>query len=429
MLILAYVIFGIKKEFTVSKSDVLRFQVKSASHGHRHRHLLIDRDTHSSSLIGGLYESHLAASSFSAATVQKSLEHLAAFLSWDVETGKGAADRLIYGQPLTEPQIRSFKRWLEIRALGDQKVLSATKQETVNAILRGAAGFEDWSLRYALSRHGHHSRLMDVREVQREFWKDVQGSVSNLEFAEDFTDDEIREIDQHLRSLAFQGIRGTVKQSDFRTYVMWRMAIEYGLRVGEMLAFRTVDLPTRSQNYIKIVRIESRDDLPDPCGKYSPRPKTLSRDLGTYFSNSSFPDLFTKYVAEYRWTEVFNSKRGVMRRKSTFSHPYLFISESGAPLARSTAEYMAGKIARELGIKFHWHKCRHSFFNRIYAASDLIENPSDKERARQQMQYWGGWSSPDSLQIYTNTARRDFARQASFEFSNMDVKPIWDALS
>jgi len=413
----------------VSKSDTLRFQIRTASNGHQHRHLLIDRFTQSSSLIAGLYESYLSASSFSTATITKSLGHVAALLTWDTQGTSLATARLMRGQPLTEPQIRLFKRWLEARAKGDRESVTATQQETVNEIIRGAAAFEDWCLRYALTRHGHHSLLIDVRKVQQEFWKDAQGNESHQQFAEDFTDDEILEIEQLLRSLAFDRRWSRTSRSDFRNYVMWRMAMEYGLRIGEMLAFRTVDLPTRSQDYIKIVRIEERDDLPDPRDKYAPRPKTLSRDLGTYFANSSFPDLFAKYVAEYRWVEVFNVKRGNKRRKSTFAHPYLFISESGAPLARSTAEYMAGRIASELGIEFHWHKCRHSFFNRIYAASDSIENPSDRERARQQMQYWGGWSSPESLQIYTDTARRDGGRRATFDFSNANSKPTWRALS
>ncbi len=354
---------------------------------------------------------------------------MAALLTWDSEYDNTAIGSLIHGQPLTEPQIRRFKRWLELRAAVNGMVLTASQQETVNAILRGGAAFEDWCLRYALTRHGHHSRLIDVRTVQKEFWKDAQGNVPHQDFAEDYTDEEIVEIEQYLRGLAFQGIADQIKQSDFRTYVMWRMALEYGLRLGEMLAFRTQDLPTRSQDYIKIVRIESRNDPPDPRGKYAPLVKTLSRDLGTYFSNSSFPDLFAKYVAEYRWTSTFNAQRGVMRRKSNFSHPYLFIAGSGAPLARSTAEYMAAKIAEALGIEFHWHKCRHSFFNRIYAATDQIKHPTDRERARQQIQYWGGWASPDSLQIYTNTARRNGARRASFDFSNASAKPTWEALS
>lgn len=332
------------------------------------------------------------------------------------------------GQPLSEPQIRSFKRWLTQRAADNSGHLTSQKTETVNAIMRGAAQFEDWCARYALVRHGHHSRLVDVRAVQKEFWKDAQSNVPYREFAEDYTEEEILEIEQYFRSLAFSHNRDADNRANFRNYVMWRMSIEYGLRISEMLAFRMVDLPTREAKYIKIVRVEERDDAPDPRGQYSPRPKTLSRDLGTYFANSSFPDLFSKYVAEYRFTKAVSAKTGRERRRINFSHPYLFISNTGSPLARSSAQRVAKVVSCDLGIEFKWHRARHSFFNRIYAAADRLANSSDRERARQQMKYWGGWSSDESLLIYTHTARRNSARAAAFDFSQPSEKPFWGIL-
>lgn len=427
----------------MTERGFLRFQTKSVMVGHKARHVLIDRITLSASLLGGLYESHLAMSSFSPATVEKALEHVAALLTWDAETGNSATSRLAYGQPLTEAQIRNLKRWLEARgsekqgrsstavAVGSEQepANASTRQATVNATLRGISAFEDWCLRYALARHGFHSHLHDVREIQKEFWSDAQGHVPRMQYAEDFSDEEILEIEQYLRGLAFHRSKGGVKRKDFRTYVMWRMAIEYGLRVSEMLATRLQDLPSRTQNYLRIVRIEERSDPPDPRGKRSPRPKTLSRDLGTYFANSSFPDLFAKYVVDYRWTEAFDPKRSVMRRQSVRDHHYLFIADNGNPLARSTAEGAAAEIAKELGIDFHWHRARHSFFNRIYSAVDRMPNPSDRERGRQQLKYLGGWASDESLLIYTNTARRNAAREATFLLSQPNEKPVWKVLS
>ena len=181
MLISTYVAFCISKDFTVSRKNPLRFQTRTSSTGHTQRHTLIDRFTQSSVLLAGLYESYLSASSFSTATIKKSLGHVAALLTWDAQLGSLANERLMRGQPLTEPQIRQFKRWLETRAKGNNQSIAATQQESVNEIMRGAAAFEDWCLRYALTRHGHHSRLIDVRTVQQEFWKDAQGNVPHQE--------------------------------------------------------------------------------------------------------------------------------------------------------------------------------------------------------------------------------------------------------
>jgi hypothetical protein len=63
--------------------------------------------TISASLIAGLRESHSAMSSFSPATVEKALEHVAVLLSWDAETGNVATNRFIYGQPMTEAEPRT----------------------------------------------------------------------------------------------------------------------------------------------------------------------------------------------------------------------------------------------------------------------------------------------------------------------------------
>lgn len=143
----------------MTNTDILHFQIRSCVEGQIQRHLLIDRTTHSSSLIAGLYESNLAASSLASSTIQKALSHVAALLTWDAETGCAATSRLIYRHPLTGAQIKLFKRWLKTRAIRGEGLPSATKQETVNTILRGAANFEDWCLKYALVRHGYHSSL------------------------------------------------------------------------------------------------------------------------------------------------------------------------------------------------------------------------------------------------------------------------------
>lgn len=174
----------------MSKSDTLRFQIRTTSNGPQPQHPLIDRFTQSSSLIAGLYESYLSASSVSTATIKKSLGHLAALVTWNVQGQSLATARQMRGQPLTEPQIRKFQLWLEARAKGDKQEITVTQQETINEKIRGAAAFKDCCLRYALTRHGHHNRLIDVRGIQQEFWEDAKGNVSRQHFAEDFTDDE-----------------------------------------------------------------------------------------------------------------------------------------------------------------------------------------------------------------------------------------------
>lgn len=120
----------------MAERDFLRVQIKSVMDGHRPRHPMIDRVTFVPSLIGGLCESHLAMSSCSPATVEKALEHVAALLTWDAETGGIAAHRLQCGQPMTEAQLRTFKRGIENRTTEKERRAQDKKRPLDEAVPR-----------------------------------------------------------------------------------------------------------------------------------------------------------------------------------------------------------------------------------------------------------------------------------------------------
>ncbi len=282
------------------RTDPLHYQIISCSNARRHRHVLLDRTTQTPNTLGGIFEAHLAAWSLADATIKKTLEGLSVLLTWIRRRNTAAEARLARGEPLTESEIRSFKRWLEERVLGEAGALSPSQVESLNKTLLAARMFEDWAMRQWLAKQRRQSRLIDIRTGQQEF----SAGAPAVAYAEDFTDDEIREIEQYFRSLA---LAVGAARSDVRNYVIWRISIEFGLRIGEILAFRLQDLPSRVADYIKIVRIVERND---PRGKSAPRPKTLSRDLGYYFANSCFPGLFSQYVFDHRWTEVYSDRRG-----------------------------------------------------------------------------------------------------------------------
>ncbi len=98
------------------------------------------------------------------------------------------------------------------------------------------------------------------------------------------------------------------------------------------------------------------------------------------------------------------------------------------PLSMQCAQRRAAFIRAETGVDFHWHAARHSFFNRAYVLMDAIEDPLKREDKRQGLGYWGGWSSEDSLDIYTATARRNKARGAALVLDGTDGKATWSAL-
>jgi len=274
---------------------------------------------------------------------------------------------------------------------------------------------------------GDATAMTRALEAHGKVWRQVKPiNVAKEKFAEDLEDAEIREIETFLAHAAASG--GADRRVAVRDYLMWRMAIEYGLRIGEILALRLEDLPSRKQDWLKILRTDHRGDLVDPRAPKAPQVKTLGRDLGYYFRNSRFPQLFSLYQSSHRWVWA-SRKSGARYQKNRFAHPYLVINATdGMPLSMQSAQRRAAFIRAETGVDFHWHMARHSFFNRAYVLMDAIKDPHEREERRAGLVYWGGWSSPDSLDIYTATARRNKARGAALALEGTDGKPSWSAI-
>jgi hypothetical protein len=149
----------------------------------------------------------------------------------------------------------------------------------------------------------------------------------------------------------------------------------------------------------------------DPRGPKAPRPKTLGRELGPIFANTAFPHLTALYCSEHRhgWK---TSRKGLKIKDWALDHPYLIVDSTGAPLSTRSAGNDAAEIRAATGIDFTWHRARHAFFNRAYAAVAEIDDINAQNARMMDLVYWGGWSDPDSLQIYTRRARRMRARDA-----------------
>ncbi|WP_152413163.1 site-specific integrase [Brucella anthropi] len=394
--------------------------------GGKYQFLLICRCTGKASDIGSMYGAHLALTSRAQATAKKAMQHAAEVLSWIGETANGLDVQLARGKPLARHHILGFKKWL-----GDRHGSTATKTTpqtagTVNASLAGARQFINWCVMQG-GEHDLPAIARYLEELDNTWATAAKERVPSTTFADDFDDDEIRQIETYLFQLAFPAGQVSARASDFRTYLMWRLAIEFGLRIGEILALREVDLPSPGENYLKIVRTEYRDGLVDPRGVNAPRVKTLGRDLGYRFKNTRFPELFNQYRIQHRWAWAMR-KSGRRYQQTKLPHPYLLISSSGAPLSMSRAEQSAAEISQATGIDFRWHRARHSFFNRVYVATMAISDTAKRQDGLKGLVYWGGWACEDSLDIYTRTARRNQARKAAFTMAGEFDKPLFEAL-
>lgn len=304
---------------------------------------------------------------------------------------------LLIGEGMSELNIRQFSHWLRERRGRNGKLLKAG---SFNSILNKCAVFCIWCGKWEINRpYGRNSSLINqTADLQiSKAWKAKRVRVRVKKLAPDLDESEIIAIEQYLKQEVVIK-RGENLDVVFRNYLIWRLAIEMGLRISEILALRLQDCPQYGKNYISIIRIDERgSDYIDPRGVYAPRPKTLSRDLGFIIEDSPLPRLIQKYISKHRYR-----KKQCGGKQFLLEHDFLILAKNtGSPLAIFSAESIAKKIAKNSSVSgYHWHIARHAFFNRTYSAVALNQSHVND------LVYYGGWSDPKSLKIYAQSAIR-----------------------
>lgn len=370
--------------------------------------MLVNRDTFAPSIPGSLYAASLARRCASPNTLYRYLQFAQALLSWGLESGVDLDQRLLHGLPLSGGEIEYYGLWLERRLKRGQAKLQQPSVVTFNAYLIGAEEMINWFMDHYFEPIGRDRgvAIESQRAASHRWWKRVRKVSRSEKVAPDLSDDEISEIETFLGG-ASKGPQA--KSSWIRAYLIWRLAIEFGFRIGEILALRLEDCPTRLDPTFRIVRIEDRTGKPDPRGLKAPRPKTLGRALAPVISNTVFPRLVIDYQADHRLKKA-RRPNGQTAWRPVLGHTYLLVSDSGDPLPSPSAKSLAEAIARETGVPFNWHLARHAFFNRAYAAVANLEDPTLRASRMEDLVYWGGWRDSNSLSIYTARARRERAR-------------------
>lgn len=370
--------------------------------------MLLDRRTFMPSTVGSLYAASLARRCSSPNTLYRYLQFAQALLSWGLEDGVNLEGRLLEGRTLSNGEIERYGIWLEGRLKRGNPHLQRQGINTYNAYLAGAEEMIGWFVDQYFEPIGRDRGIAieSQRKASRRWWRRVRKKASSQSVAPDLTDDGISEIETFLRGLA---LGPDAKPRWVRAYLIWRLSIEFGFRIGEILALRLEDCPTRADPSFRIVRVEDRDGKPDPRGVKAPRPKTLGRALAPVISNTAFPRLVVDYQADHRLKKI-QRPNGRVAWRPVMSHTYLLVSDAGHPLPIPTAKSLADDIASETGLSFSWHLARHAFFNRAYAAVANLPDENLRNARMQDLVYWGGWRDPSSLSIYTERAKRERAR-------------------
>lgn len=177
-------------------------------------------------------------------------------------------------------------------------------------------------------------------------------------------------------------------QTQLRNWLMFRLALDCGLRLGEILKLTLADIVQGRNSGLKLVR---RPDDAGDSRTILPAVKTSGRDLPT---TPEIDFLLTAYIS--------GPQPG--RRAGGKTH-YLITAESGEPLAISTAAKLIDTFRRHSGVPhLRWHTLRHTWAEAFISAclSDGSEpiSRNQKESAFDRLKYAGGWRSDEAPRHY-----------------------------
>lgn len=177
---------------------------------------------------------------------------------------------------------------------------------------------------------------------------------------------------------------------NYRNYLIIKIFMETGLRVGELLNLKTPDiLFSFEHSYIKVCEsdvIDERADKPKIKNIQSNRVVAISQELATLL------DFYIKKIRRI----TYNSK------SAKLNHPYLFTSKLGKPLSKSSIQYLFKIINLEFPYsdtyykKITPHSFRHTFAYR-YIKYLIEEKEIDIERAKDELRKICGWNSSSTM--------------------------------
>jgi integrase len=174
-----------------------------------------------------------------------------------------------------------------------------------------------------------------------------------------------------------------------RNWLMFEVALELGIRRGELLKLRLDSLPRGAGDGILVLR---RPDDPNDSRAHEPAVKTAERVLPASRGLLSAIRAYLTYPAPLR--RVGRS-------------PYLFVARSGAPLSCDSADDVIVAIGRASSITpLSWHRLRHTWAERT--AEIMADQPNGMDR----LVYLGGWRNASSAARYIQKAIAKQARSA-----------------
>jgi len=358
---------------------------------------------------------------------ERVLRSLFYLFTWADKVYKPVDELILSNKVFDEIDLNKFSHWLRQRGTKVKDVIDGeTYIKRIDGgyfeqVISDIYEFLVWSVGFLYLPPGYKrnsAELLEqqavVKDMTKEWAKKAKKLVpKDVKDVNDLTDDEIIKIDFALHPANRNDAGRAIV---IRDYLIWRIAIEFGVRKGEILCLEVDDLPEGSNSFLNIRRIEDRgDDYIDERSN-PPKVKTLSRILDQLFPDAPYSsdgtlkcphtDSVLKYSHVKHWvTEYLGWHRPIDAK-----HKFVFVrhdSNTATPLA--SLQQLCDKIKELPGLGgFHFHLTRHSFFNRLFATK-IDSEYWDRDKA--DIQYYGGWSSDKSIEVYTSRARKTKARK------------------
>jgi len=322
-----------------------------------------------------------------ASTLANDLFILGKLYTWAWQIGGYDLDEYLLQGKL--PDARQFESLVAyLREQGQPKGEAAIiSPNTVNKYLGTIENFLVWSLDYARpplsleQRQGQAWRLAvtcrSLRYRGRPSWR--KQPLSEAEVVAIRAAISPRQVDAGRCHFPENGFRPT---NALRNWLMVEIALQLGLRLGELLKLRLDSLPRGQQKALLVRR--HPDDIYD-TRRHEPAVKTAERGL----------PVSEPLLAMIRHYVTGGPPYGRINGKS----PYLFVTDEGQPLSIGRAQDIIQVIGSRSGIEqLSWHRLRHTWAEQL--AAYLLETPN----GRDQLMYLGGWANPQSPQRYIQDA-------------------------
>jgi integrase len=327
-------------------------------------------------------------------TLAANLRVLGKVYRWTQETaGFDLDDRLTEGRTLQNREIESLAR--SLRGNASVQALDTGAFDQHLAIVED---FLKWSLD---SENRGGRRSLDLAQLAQErnriglILRSLRSGAHASDRIEPLEEAEIRTIRNSIGPrrdaqgvLSFPEVFSA--HTRLRNWLMFEVALELGIRRGELLKLRLDSLPRGGEDGIRVLR---RPDDPHDSRSKEPAVKTAERVIPASRS----------LLAAIRAYLTYPRPMGRVSGRS----PYLFLARSGSPVSMDTADYVIAAIGEHSGVSpLSWHRLRHTWAERM--AEALADQPNGMDR----LVYLGGWTNPQSATRYIQRALASQAKEA-----------------